>query len=153
DRELIEAQEQRAATAEILRLISGSPTDVQPVFEAIAAKAQDLCKAKTGTLFTFDGERIHIGAAHSLSTEAVQTLRQTHPMALSRGGATARAMLSCTIVYIPDIREDPEYGHQTLAKAVGYLSALAVPMLHEGKPIGAITVTGAEAGAFSQTQI
>src|SRR5262249_12637272 len=53
----------------------------------------------------------------------------------------------------PDIREDPEYGHQTVAKAVGYVSALAVPMLHEGKPIGAITVTGAEAGAFSQTQI
>src|SRR5262245_48622514 len=153
EKRLAEAQEQQAATAEILRLISSSPTDAQPVFEAIAAKAQDLCKAKTGTLFTFDGERIHIGAAHSLSAEAVQAHRQTYPMALSRGGATARAILSCTIVYIPDIREDPEYGHQTLAKAVGYLSALAVPMLHEGKPIGAITVTGAEAGAFSQTQI
>jgi signal transduction histidine kinase len=152
-RQIAQAHEHEAATSEILRLISSSPIDVQPVFEAIAAKAQDLCKAKTGTVFTFDGERIHIGEAHSLSAEAVQTLRQTYPMALSRGGATARAILSCTIVYIPDIREDPEYGHQTLAKAVGYLSALAVPMLHDGKPIGAITVTGAEAGAFSQTQI
>src|SRR5262245_9170398 len=70
EKRLAEAQEQQAATAEILRLISSSPTDAQPVFEAIAAKAQDLCKAKTGTLFTFDGERIHIGAAHSLSAEA-----------------------------------------------------------------------------------
>jgi GAF domain-containing protein len=152
-RQIAQDHEHEAATSEILRLISSSPTDVQPVFEAIAAKAQDLCKAKTGTVFTFDGERIHIGAAHSLSAEAVHSLRQTIPMAPSRGGATPRAILSRAIVYIPDIREDPEYGHHALAKAVGYLSALAVPMMHDGKPIGAITVTGAEAGAFSQTQI
>src|SRR5262245_50874063 len=151
--QVTEALDQQTATAEILKVISGSPTDVQPVFDAIAAKAQDLCRAKTGTVFTFDGECIHVAAAHSLSAEAVQSLRQTIPMAPSRGGATPRAILSRAIVYIPDIRDDPEYGHHALANAVGYLSALAVPMMHEGKPIGAITVTGAEAGAFSQTQI
>src|SRR5215471_20501070 len=121
-----EALDRQTATSEILRVISSSPTDVQPVFDAIAAKAQDLCRAKTGTVFTFDGECIHVGAAHSLSAEAVQSLRQTIPMAPSRGGATPRAILSRAIVYIPDIREDPEYGHHALAKAVGYLSALAV---------------------------
>jgi len=152
-RQIAQAHEHEAATSEILRLISSSPTDVQPVFDAIAAKAQDLCSAKTGTVFTFDGQRIHVGAAHSLSAEAVQSLRQTIPMAPSRGGATPRAILSRAIVYIRDIREDPEFRYHALAKAVGYLSALAVPMMHEGKPIGAITVTGAEAGAFSQTQI
>src|SRR5262249_1986287 len=55
--------------------------------------------------------------------------------------------------YIPDIREDPEYRLQDLAKAIGYLSIVAVPMLHENRPIGAVTVTGAGIGAFSPGQI
>jgi signal transduction histidine kinase len=62
-------------------------------------------------------------------------------------------VLSRTIVYIPNIGEDSEYRLEALAQAAAYLSVLAVPMLLEGKPIGVITVTGAEAGAFSQRQI
>jgi signal transduction histidine kinase len=71
----------------------------------------------------------------------------------SLGGGTARAVLSRRIVYIPDIREDPEYRLETLAQAADYLSVLAVPMLLDSKPIGVVVVTGAEAGAFSQRQI
>jgi len=148
-----EALEQQTATAEILRVISSSPADIQPVVDAIAAKAQDLCQAKTGAVFRFDGELIHVVAAHSFNLEAVEAHRQTYPTPPGRGGTTARAILSRAVVYIPDIREDPEYEHQTLAKATDYLSALAVPMLHEGEAVGAITVTRAEAGAFTQRQI
>jgi signal transduction histidine kinase len=61
--------------------------------------------------------------------------------------------MSGAIVYIPDIREDPEYRFQDLSKAIDYLSIVAVPMLHEGKPIGTVTVTGRGIGAFSQRQI
>jgi signal transduction histidine kinase len=71
----------------------------------------------------------------------------------SQGGGTARAVLSRSIVYIPDIREDHEYRLDTLAQAADYLSVLAVPMLLEGNPIGVVVVTGAEAGAFSERQI
>jgi signal transduction histidine kinase/HAMP domain-containing protein len=152
-RELTETLEQQTATAEILRVISSSPTDVQPVFDAIAAKALDLCRATTGWVYRFDGELIHIAAAHSLRPEAVKVVRQSYPTPPSRGGATARAVLSRTIVYIPNIGEDSEYRLEALAQAAAYLSVLAVPMLLEGKPIGVITVTGAEAGAFSQRQI
>jgi signal transduction histidine kinase len=148
-----EALEQQTATAEILRVISSSPTDSQPVVDSIAAKALDLCKAKTGAVFRFDGELIHVVAAHSFSSEAVEAHRQTYPIPPGRGGTTARAILSRAVVYIPDIREDSEYEHQALAKATDYLSALSVPMLHESEPVGAITVTRAEAGAFSQRQI
>ena len=153
DRELSEAQEQQTATSEILQVISGSLTDIQPVLEAIAAKALDLCKAWTSTVFRFDGELVHLAAHHSLSPEAVESLRQTYPMAPSRGGAAARAVLSRSIVYISDIREDPEYRLQAVAEAAGYLSVLAVPMLRKGQPIGAVAVSGAQVGAFSQTQI
>jgi GAF domain-containing protein/DNA-binding response OmpR family regulator len=151
--ELRVALEQQTATSEILRAISKFQTEVQPVFDAIAAKALDLCRATTGWVYRFDGELIHIAAAHSLRPEAVEVVRQSYPMPPSLGGATARAVLSRAIVYIPDIREDREYRLEALAKAAVYSSVVAVPMLLEGKPIGVITVTGAEAAAFSQRQI
>jgi signal transduction histidine kinase len=152
-RELTESLEQQTATAEILRVMSRSQTDVQPVFDAIAAKALDLCRATSGWVYRFDGELIHFAAVDSLSPEAVEVLRRSYPMPPSRGGASARAVLSRAMVYIPDIREDHEYRLEALANAAGYVSVLAVPMLREGKPIGVITVTGADAGAFSRKQI
>jgi GAF domain-containing protein len=151
--QVTEALEQQTATAEILRVISRSPTDVQPVVDTIAARAQDLCQGQTGAVYRFDGELVHVVAAHSFSPLAVQSLRQTYPLPLSQGGATVRAVMSGAIVYISDIREDPDYRLQDLAKAIDYLSIVAVPMLHEGKPIGAVTVTGRGVGAFSQRQI
>ena len=151
--ELAEALERQTATSEILRIIRSFQTDVQPVFDAIAAKALDLCRATTGWVYKFDGELIHIAAAHSLRPEAVEVVRQSYPMPPSRGGGSARAVLSRAIVYIPDIREDHEYRLGPLAQAADYLSVLAVPMLLEGKPIGVVVVTGAEAGAFSEAQI
>jgi signal transduction histidine kinase len=126
---------------------------VQPVFEAIAAKALDLCRGQTGAVYTFDGELIHLAAHASFSSDAIKGARRAYPMPPSRGGGTARAILSRTIVYISDVREDPEYRLQALAKAAAYRSILAVPMLHKGEPIGAITVSGAAAGAFTPRQI
>jgi signal transduction histidine kinase len=147
------ALEQQTATADILKVISRFNTDLQPVFDAIAANALGLCRATTGWVYRFDGDLIHIASAHGLKPEAVEVLRQDYPMRPGRGAATARAILTCSVVYIPNIREDDEYALQDLAGAAAYLSVLSVPMLLEGKPIGAITVTGAQAGAFAQRQI
>ena len=151
--ELEEALERQKATSEILRVISRFQTDVQPVFDAIAARALDLCRATTGWVYRFDGELIHIAAAHSLKPEAVEVVRKSYPMPPSRGGGTARAVLSRAVVYIPVIRQDHDYRLETLAQAADYLSVLAVPMMLEGKPIGVVVVTGAEVGAFSERQI
>jgi two-component system, NtrC family, sensor kinase len=82
-----EALEQQTATSEILRVISSSQTDVQPVFDAIAVKALDLCRVTTGWVYTFDGELIHVAAAHGLSPEGIEARRQSYPMPPSRGGA------------------------------------------------------------------
>ena len=148
-----EALEQQTATANILRVISRSPTDVQPVFDAIAAKALDLCRAKTSTVFRFDGVLVHLVAGHSLSPEGIESLRRAFPMPLGRGSVATRAVLTRDIVYISDIREDPEFRLQAVAQAVDFRSLLAVPMLHEGTPIGAISVAGAKPAAFSQRQV
>jgi two-component system, NtrC family, sensor kinase len=116
-----EALEQQTATSEILRVIASSPTDVLPVFNTIARRALDLCRAKTSAVCRFDGELIHLVAHHSFSPGALESLRQTFPMPPGRGGAIARALLSRAIAYIPDVREDPEYRQHAVATAVGYL--------------------------------
>jgi len=153
NRDLTEALEQQTATSEILRVISQSQRDVQPVFEAIAANARELCHGTTGSVFTFDGELIKVAASDSASTAGLEAVHRAYPMPPSRGGATARAVLTRAMVYIPDVEEDTEYRLQGLAQAHGYRSIASVPMLHEGRPTGAITVTGAEPAMFSERQI
>jgi signal transduction histidine kinase len=148
-----EALEGQTATADILKVISRFDTDLQPVFDAIAANALALCRATTGWVYRFDGELIHIASAHGLRPEAVEVLRQDYPMRPGRGAATARAILTRSVAHVPNIREDDEYELRELAGAAAYLSVLSVPLLLEGKPIGAITVTGAQAGAFAQRQV
>jgi len=152
-RSLGEASDQQAATAEILRMISSSPTDAQPVFEAIAATALRLCDAKLCTVFRFDGKLIHLVALHQVSSEGAAAHREAYPARPGRAGGTHRAVLTGSIVHIRDIREDPEYELEALARANDFGCVLSVPMLQDGLAIGAITV-GREVGrAFSDQQI
>ena len=74
-RELNEAREQQNATAEILRIISSSPTDVQPVFDAIVRNFVLLCGTVFGTIYTFDGELVHFAGSYGFSPEQLQAIR------------------------------------------------------------------------------
>ena len=69
----------------------------------------------------------------------------------SRGSALRRAILTRAVVYVPDVREDPEFRLQSWLRRVGFRSVLGVPMLRDGNPIGTINVTGAEAGDVLRT--
>jgi two-component system, NtrC family, sensor kinase len=153
DRELVEAQEQQTATSEILRVISQSQTDVQPVFETMAANALRLCHAELSAVFRFDGELIHLVALNQFSPEGAAALRDAFPMRPGKGGNTARAIVTRGIAHIPDLLKDPEYVLQGLAQRANYRSNLSVPMLRDGHPIGAITVAKAEPGPFPDNQI
>src|SRR6266536_1810447 len=75
-KELSDALEQQTATSEILRVISSSPTDVQPVFDMIAQSAARLCKAQFCHVFRFDGELMHFAASHGLTPEGIEAARQ-----------------------------------------------------------------------------
>jgi GAF domain-containing protein/anti-sigma regulatory factor (Ser/Thr protein kinase) len=151
--QVTETLERQTATSDILRVISSSPTDVQPVFETIAATALRLCNAKLCTVFRFDGALIHLAALHHVSTEGAVAYRDAYPAPPGRAGGTHRAILTRQIVHIPDIREDPEHELEALARANDFGSVLAVPMLRDGQPVGAITV-GREAGrSFSDAEI
>jgi two-component system, NtrC family, sensor kinase len=147
-----EALERQTATADILKVISSSPTDVQPTFDAIAARATQLCDAVNGLVIRFDGQLQHLAAHHNVSTERLASLRRTYPRPPSREGLSGRAILTRAVVHVPDVLEDPEYT-LPIATTVGYRSALAVPMLHEGLPVGTILVARDRVAPFSDKQI
>jgi GAF domain-containing protein/CheY-like chemotaxis protein len=153
NRELSEALEQQTATSEILRVISQSRTDVQPVFDAIAASARRLCRAAFSAVFTFDGALIHLMALDNFNPEAADALRRRFPAPPSRDGVSARAVLTRALVAIPDVFEDPDYALTAVARVTGFRSSLSVPMLREGSPIGTITVARAESGHFAASQV
>ena len=150
---LAEALAQQAATSEILRVISSSRTDVQPVFDTIAANARRLCDATFSSIHRFEGELIHLVALHNVTPEGTAAFRTSFPVPPSRGGATHRAILTRSIVHIPDVLEDPEYVFQGVAQATEFRSILSVPMLRDGQPIGTITVYRDAPGRFSDTQV
>jgi signal transduction histidine kinase len=151
--DLAESLEQQTATGEILRVISGSQTDVQPVFETIADNSLRLCDATFSTVFRFDGELVHLAALRTLDPEGAAAIRGAFPMPPSRAGASARAILTRSVVHIGDVREDPEYQLQSLTEIASYRSILSVPMLRDGHPIGTITVAGPHPRLFSRKQV
>ncbi|HWO03916.1 MAG TPA: GAF domain-containing protein, partial [Methylomirabilota bacterium] len=150
--DLTEALEQQTATAEILRVISSSPTDVQPVFDTIVSWAPRLCGANFCVLYRFDGDLLHLVAHHHMPDELLAMLHGLYPMRPSRRHASGRAVMSGAVVEIADTATDPEY-QQDVAVKGGWRSMLAVPMLREGAPLGAIVIQRAEAGSFPESQV
>jgi len=150
--ELTEALEQQTATGEILRVISRSPTDVQPVFDAIVRSAVRLCDGLYGTAHRFDGELLHLTAHHACTPEVLAELQRTFPMRPDRRMMSGRTILTRAVVHVEDLTADPEYP-QHVGRAGGFRSVLAVPMLREGSPVGSIVVIRDQPGAFSATQI
>ena len=151
--ELNESLEQQTATAEILRVISGSPTDVAPIFDTIAESAWRLCAATRAAVYRFDGALVHFVAHHGYPDEALAIVRTRSPSPPDRSLAVTRAILDRTVVHIPDVFEDTEHRQPDLARAVGVRSLLSVPMLRDGEALGAIVVGRGDPGPFSGGQI
>jgi GAF domain-containing protein len=148
-----EALERQTATSEILRVISRSPTDVQPVFETIAERALRLCDGRECSVFRFDGELIHLMALADVSASWAGALRSAFPRPPGRGSMTARAILTRSIVHVPDCLTDPEYELTEAARASNNRSVLSVPMIREGEVVGAITVSREEPKPFTAKHI
>jgi GAF domain-containing protein len=153
NRDLTEALEQQTATSEILRVISQSPTDVQPVFDTIADAALKLCKASTVGVYTFDGELVRIAATANLDREGAEAFVKLWPRPPARDTASGRAIVSRQIVVIPDVLEEADYSIGAAAAATGFRSVVSVPLMRDGAPIGALGVGRSEPGAFPDTQI
>jgi GAF domain-containing protein/DNA-binding response OmpR family regulator len=143
-----EALEQQTSTAAILGVMSSSPTDAQPVFEAIAERARALCGATIGTATRFDGELLHMVGYHGTTPEAEASMRAAFPMKLGRGSSNARAIMERAPVQIPDVHVDADYELNEQARQAGFRSVLSVPLLREGRPIGTVGVAREQPGTF-----
>ena len=150
-RELTEALEQQTATSAILRVISTSPTDVQPVFETIVRNAVALCGSLFANVFRFDGELLHFVASHNVGPDYVELLRAKYPMRPDSSQVSGRAVLTRSVVRLEDALADPDYDHRFPA-AMGWRRMLGVPMLRQGEPLGVIVVGWAEAGPVPKAQ-
>src|SRR5262245_48899567 len=146
-RELAEAREQQRATADILSVLSSLPADVQPVFDTIIRNFVLLCGGGFGGIYTFDGKLVHFAGAYSFTPEQVAETKAKYPVRVDDPSVlSARAILARAPVHIQDVMSDAQYDRQHLA-ASGIRRLLAVPMLREGVPLGAIVAGWAEAGA------
>jgi GAF domain-containing protein/DNA-binding response OmpR family regulator len=149
NRDLGETIEQQTATAEILRVISSSPTGIQPTFEAIARAAITLCEADHAGMFRFDGELIHFVAQHGRTPEEIDAARRAFPQAPRRRSVTARAIIDAAVVQIADVSQEPE---MDWARRV-FRTVVSVPLLRDGRPLGAITLARRIVKPFTDKQI
>ena len=151
-RSLTEALEQQTATAEILRVISGSPADAQPVFDAIAVNALRLCDAEGVVVARYDGALLHVAAHHNVNRETIDRLESQYPQALNRHVPLGRAVLDRTIVHVPDLQAAVEFSG-SVARQLGAGSHVAIPLLHQGRALGGIGISRRRLGPFSDGQI
>ncbi len=155
NRDLTEALEQQTATSEILRVISGSPTDVQPVFDNIVCSAVRLCEARFAAVYRYDGDVLDLAGHYNFTPETLAEVRQIFPTRELDGSSVGRAIRERRVVHIADFESDiqaPAFSRR-VARTLGYRSMLVVPMLRDEQPAGAVVVGRAEPGAFSQRHI
>jgi signal transduction histidine kinase len=153
ERELSEAQQREAATAELLQVINCPQFALQSVFEAIAQSAMRLCEGEFAFVLRFDGELLRFAASYGLAPEGLSALQNSLPRPAGDDTANGRAVLRRAVVQIPNVQADPDYGALGVAQKVTYQSLVAVPLLRDGSPIGGITVGRARVGPFSEGQI
>src|SRR5262249_18414633 len=149
-----EALEQQTATSEILRVISSSPTDIQPVFDAIARSAAVLCGSSTATVFRLEGGVIDLVAHHGGTREWLALVRTLFP-ADARERPVGWVALQRATLHFADIENDPRATPEfrAAARALGFRRGLLVPMQRGETPLGVIGVGHAEPGPFSDRQI
>ena len=150
-RERDEAREQQAATAEILRVIRTSPSDVQLVFETIVRNAVSLCGGLFANAFRFDGELLHYVASHNVGPSYADMMRAKYPMRPDFSQVSGRVALAKSVVWLENALTDPDFD-KSFPVAMGWRRLLGVPMLREGEPVGVIVVGWAEPGPPSKVQ-
>jgi GAF domain-containing protein len=158
-RELLESLEQQTAASAVLKVISSSPGELEPVFDAMLENATRICEAKVGNLFLREGNDFRAVAVHGDSDYAAWFRRD--PMARTpdqQGSPLDRLIKTKQVIHIPDLRQDQSYidRHQrivSLVETAGARTHLVVPMLQDRELVGAIIIYRQEVRPFSDKQI
>jgi two-component system, NtrC family, sensor kinase len=150
--ELSETLQQQTATSEVLKVISSSAFDLQPVFNTIVQTASRLCEADFALIFKLRGDRYEVVAANN-ATDAYVKHATEHPIPPGRGSLVGRTALERKPVHIPDCLADPEYSAMDYQVVGRYRTMLGVPLLQEGEPIGVIGMSRIAVRPFTDKQI
>ena len=156
-RQLKDAAQQDKATSEVLRIISGSTGDPQPVFTTILANAVQVCDANNGVINRWDGNALHLIATHKMPPEFTD-LRTRTPYRPNEHSPSGRMLATGTFVHIRDLAKDQSYARRnppTVAavEIAGVRTTLAVPMFKDNEFIGSLTVGRTEVRPFTAKEI
>src|SRR6201997_4113828 len=147
--------EHQSATIDVLKAMSASPGDPQPVFDLIVRRARDLCNTPQAGLFGFDGELVQlrswVGIEAYGTPDAVEDYERLFPMSPTRGSITCRAILDRQIVHVRDMADEP--GVLAAARNLGHKSNIALPLLRDGAATGAVVLSSGEIGGFTDSQV
>ena len=149
--DLTESLEQQTATSEVLRIISSSPGDLEPVFEAMLQNSVRICEAGFGQMFLCEGDNVRLVAAVGVPTVLVEFDKQRGTFQPSPGGGLDGVMRTKQVVHIADLLS--EHASYPPTRLGGARSYIAVPMLKENKLVGAIAIYRQEVQPFTDKQI
>ncbi|HEU5188897.1 MAG TPA: GAF domain-containing protein [Methylomirabilota bacterium] len=153
NRTITEALEQQTATAEVLRVISSSPTDVQPVFASVLSSAVRLCGAQFAGVFRYEGGLVHFVTSHQWPDAQLEVVRQRFPMPPGEGSLAARAIRDRRVVQTPDYVAEPAVQARWKFGGPAPRGTIAMPILREDVPLGCIVLARDEPGLFSEEHV